>query len=98
VSPKGTERRFEPLLVRIDNDQRSGLPSDRDRNVNALGYLISTISVFMLGVAAWPRAGDPPEQMWFVIGGMMASIVGMFLRYLSHRKQQAEIKEAKQQA
>ena len=66
--------------------------------MNALGYFISVISVFMLGVAAWPRAGDPPEQMWLVIGGMAASIIGMFLRYLSHRKQRAEIREAKQQA
>ena len=65
--------------------------------MNALGYFISVISVFMLGVAAWPRAGDPPEQMWFVVGGMAASIIGMFLRYLSHRKQKQAIEEAKQQ-
>ena len=54
--------------------------------MKGLGYLISTVSVFLLGVAAWPKAGDPPEQTWLVIGGMAASIAGMFFRYLSHRK------------
>ena len=64
--------------------------------MNGLGYFISTISVFMLGIVAWPRPGDPPEQMWLLVGGMTASIVGMFLRYLSHRKDKGEIEEAKQ--
>ena len=64
--------------------------------MKGLGYLISTLSVFLLGVAAWPRAGDPPEQLWLVIGGMAASIAGMFVRCLSHRKQESDIDEAKQ--
>jgi uncharacterized membrane protein YqhA len=61
--------------------------------MKSLGYLISTISVFLLGVAAWPKAGDPPEKMWLVVGGMTASIVGMFMRYLSHRNEKQQESE-----
>ena len=63
--------------------------------MNGLGYFISSLSVFLLGVAAWPKAGDPPVQYWLVIGGMAASIFGMFLRYLSHRKRKGEFKETR---
>jgi len=59
--------------------------------MKGLGYLISTASVFLLGAAAWPKPGEPPEVMWLILGGMAASIVGMFLRYLSHRKEKAEL-------
>ena len=64
--------------------------------MKGLGYLISTISVLMLGAVAWPRPGDPPHLAWLVIGGMAASILGMFLRYLSHRHDKREIEKAKQ--
>jgi len=63
--------------------------------LKGLGYLISTVSVFLLGVAAWPRPGDPPQQSWLVAGGMAASMIGMFVRYLSHRKQKGEIEDAR---
>jgi uncharacterized membrane protein YhhN len=55
--------------------------------LKGLGYLISTISVFLLGAAAWPRPEDPPGQTWLVAGGMATSVLGMFARYLSHRKE-----------
>jgi uncharacterized membrane protein YhhN len=64
--------------------------------MKSLGYLISTLSVFMLGAVAWPKPGEPRHTMWLVIGGMAASILGMFLRYLSHRKDKRDIAEAKQ--
>jgi hypothetical protein len=63
--------------------------------LKGLGYLISTVSVFLLGAAGWPTAGDPPIKKWLVSGGMAASIAGMFVRYLSHRKEEREIDEAK---
>jgi uncharacterized membrane protein YhhN len=63
--------------------------------LKGLGYLISTVSVLLLGAAAWPKPGDPPIQALLVGGGMAASILGMFVRYLSHRKDKREIEEAK---
>lgn len=64
--------------------------------MKSLGYLISTLSVLMLGAVAWPRPGEPRILMWLVIGGMASSILGMFFRYLSHRKDKRDIEEARQ--
>jgi uncharacterized membrane protein YhhN len=64
--------------------------------MKALGYLVSIVSVFLLGAVAWPDPGDPPEKTWLLLGGMAASVIGMFLRYLSHRKDKQDIAEAKQ--
>jgi len=47
------------------------------------GYLISTVSVLLLGAAAWPgahKAGLIPA----LILGMVASVVGMAMRWLSY--------------
>jgi uncharacterized membrane protein YhhN len=63
--------------------------------MKSLGYLISTLSVLMLGAVAWPKPGEPSHIKWLVIGGMASSVVGMFLRYLSHRKDKKDIAEAK---
>ena len=64
--------------------------------MKSLGYLVSTLSVLLLGVVAWPQPGEPRAKMWLVLGGMATSIVGMFLRYLSHRQDERDIAEAKQ--
>ena len=63
--------------------------------MKSLGYLVSTLSVFMLGAVAWPQAGEPREKMWLIVGGVATSIVGMFLRYLSHRQDKRDIAEAR---
>jgi uncharacterized membrane protein YhhN len=63
--------------------------------MKGVGYLISTLSVLMLGALAWPKPGEPPFKLWLLFGGMAASILGMFLRYLSHRKEKREIAAAK---
>ena len=64
--------------------------------MNSVGHLISTLSVVMPGAVAGPRPGEPREKMWLVLGGMATSIVGMFLRYLSHRQDKRDIAEARQ--
>ena len=64
----------------------------------ALGYLISTISVILLGLVAWPKSGDPAWHAWAVGIGMATSVLGMFSRYLSHRKDREKIREAKHEA
>jgi hypothetical protein len=65
--------------------------------VKGLGYLISTLSVCLLGIVSWQ--GDQP--LWkslVLIAGMTASIAGMILRFLSHRKDRAAIAFAQREA
>ena len=66
--------------------------------LKGLGYLISTVSVVLLGVVAWPK---PDESQWkaiVVICGMLASVAGMGIRFLSHRKEKAAIVFAQREA
>jgi len=50
-----------------------------------LGYLVSTFSVILLGIVAWKGAKDDPLLLTCLIAGMLASVAGMGLRWLSHR-------------
>ena len=64
----------------------------------ALGYLVSIVSVFFLGAIAWPKPEDPNWALPVLVTGMATSIVGMGFRYIAHRKEQREVKEAKAEA
>jgi hypothetical protein len=55
-----------------------------------LGYLISTISVVLLGIVAWKSASEQPFLFLCLLLGMAASISGMTLRWISHRLEQKE--------
>ena len=66
--------------------------------MKGLGYLISTVSVVLLGIVAWPKPDEPQWKAGIVVLGMAASIVGMFLRFLSHRREQRELKRTKRAA
>ena len=55
-----------------------------------LGYLVSTISVVLLGIVAWKSASEQPLLFACLIVGMAASIAGMGLRWISHRIEQKE--------
>ena len=55
-------------------------------DLKAVGYLISTLSVFLLGLVAWPSPGEPRWKALAVIIGMAASIVGMAVRFMAHAK------------
>ena len=59
--------------------------------MKGLGYLISTISVLLLGAVAWPKPDEPRWKMAALIAGMAASIIGMFCRYLAHRQKEREL-------
>ena len=48
------------------------------------GYLVSTLSVLLLGLVSWKSASEQPLLALCLIGGMATSITGMFLRWLSH--------------
>jgi hypothetical protein len=63
-------------------------------DLKGLGYLISAISVFFLGIVAWPKPEDPKWHAWAVAIGMATSIAGMGARYLSHRKDRKDIERA----
>jgi hypothetical protein len=49
------------------------------------GYLISSVSVVLLGVPALRSAKDEPLMLVLLLTGMLLSIVGMALRWRSHR-------------
>ena len=63
-----------------------------------LGYLVSILSVFLLGAIAWPKSGQPGWHLPVLIVGMATSILGMAFRYKAHLDEQREIKKAKREA
>ncbi len=63
-------------------------------DLKGLGYLISTVSVFFLGIVAWPAPDEPRWKAWAVAVGMATSVLGMAVRYLSHRKDREDIRRA----
>jgi hypothetical protein len=64
----------------------------------ALGYIISIVSVFLLGAVAWPMTGEPRWQAPVLIAGMATSIIGMGCRYKAHLDQRRELKQTKAEA
>jgi hypothetical protein len=61
--------------------------------IKTLGYLISTASVVLLAIASWPKAQENPVFMICLICGAIASVAGMFCRWLSYsieKKQKEE--------
>jgi membrane protein DedA with SNARE-associated domain len=52
----------------------------------ALGYLISSVSVLLLGAVAWSGTADKPTMRLCLILGMIASILGMAARWISFRR------------
>ena len=63
-----------------------------------LGYLVSILSVFLLGAIAWPKSEDPRWHVLVLIAGMATSILGMAFRYKAHLDQQRELKKAEAEA
>ena len=60
-----------------------------------LGYLISIVSVLLLGAIAWPTGSEPAWHKPVLIAGIVTSVLGMAFRYLAHRRQQKELEQAK---
>ena len=54
--------------------------------LKTFGYLISTVSVGLLGFVAWDTASRKPLLFACLLLGMAASMLGMFLRWLSHER------------
>lgn len=49
------------------------------------GYLVSSVSVLLLGVPALKSAKDEPLMLTLLAVGMLLSIIGTALRWRSHR-------------
>ena len=62
--------------------------------LKALGYLVSTLSVILLGAVAWKGASENPMLIICLVAGMATSIIGMALRWISHRIDQREKRKA----
>jgi len=52
--------------------------------LKSLGYLVSVVSVLMLGAVSWKSASEHPLMLACLIGGMTTSIIGMALRWSSY--------------
>jgi hypothetical protein len=61
--------------------------------LKGIGYAVSTLSVILLGIVSWKNASEQPLIFACLLAGMASSILGMLLRWLSHRMDQKE-KEA----
>ena len=66
--------------------------------LKGLGYLVSTISVILLGMVAWKGAKEEPLLLACLLAGMAASVAGMGLRWLSHRLSEKEKEAIKAEA
>jgi hypothetical protein len=58
--------------------------------LKTLGYLVSTLSVVLLGIVSWSTALAHPPLMACLVGGMAASVMGMGLRWLSYLHEQLQ--------
>jgi hypothetical protein len=66
--------------------------------LKGLGYLVSTFSVILLGIVAWKGAREEPLLFACLLAGMVASVAGMGLRWVSHRLGEKEKKAIKAEA
>jgi hypothetical protein len=57
--------------------------------LKSLGYLVSIVSVFLLGAAAWGSVDDPSLRT-FLILGVASSVAGMGFRWASFFVDQKE--------
>ena len=58
--------------------------------LKGFGYLVSTLSVILLGIVSWKSASEQPVLFACLILGMLASVAGMSLRWISHRMEQKQ--------
>ena len=59
-------------------------------DIKGAGYLTSTASVILLGSVSWKSASEHPPLFICLLIGMLLSVVGMMLRWRSHRLDQKE--------
>src|SRR5688572_28339616 len=62
------------------------------------GYLVSSVSVILLGVVTWKSASEQPVLLACLILGMAASIAGMLMRFLSFKLDEKDKKRIERKA
>ena len=72
--------------------------NERKVDWKGLGYLVSIVSVLLLGAVAWPKVNEPAWHIWVLSGGMVTSIAGMGMRYKAHLDQQRELRRVESKA
>lgn len=63
-------------------------------DLKGIGYLISTVGVLFLGVVAWPGPNEPQWHGPAIIVGMILSVMGMGVRFMSHQQDRKDIRRA----
>lgn len=63
-------------------------------DLKGLGYLISSASVIFLGIVAWPEPTEPTWHAVAVLLGMVLSMLGMGVRFMSHQQDRKDIHRA----
>jgi hypothetical protein len=58
--------------------------------IKTCGYLVSSVSVVLLGVVSWKSASENPVLFTCLILGMALSHAGMAMRWWSYRKEKRE--------
>lgn len=61
--------------------------------IKSFGYLVSMLSVILLGVVSWKAASSSPNLLLCLVMGMIASVLGMLLRWLSYRIEERRMAE-----
>ena len=56
--------------------------------IKTSGYLISSVSVMLLGVVSWKSASEKPLLLACLIGGMVLSVLGMICRWVSYQMEE----------
>ena len=56
--------------------------------LKSLGYFVSIISVVLLGYVAWQSVGRDETLILLIVAGVVASILGMALRWASFVRDQ----------
>ena len=62
-----------------------GICVQRANIIKTTGYLVSALSVLLLGVVSWKAAQENTTLMVCLIGGMLCSLLGMAMRWLSYQ-------------
>lgn len=62
------------------------------------GYLVSSVSVLLLGIVAWKSASEDRLLLTCLVSGMAFSVLGMVMRWLAFLRNDQEKREIERKA